>query len=86
MATKGISEMLKGTFKKKPENELSWRFHPSNFHTEEGQLSGCVDFSASWFQARKDVSKSKVVRHHKSNPPLILSIRKCATTSLHPKH
>ena len=86
MATKNIGDMLKRTFTKKPLDDLSWRFHPSNFPITEGELeSGCVDFVASWFQSRKEVSESKVVRHHKSKPPLILSIRSCMTTSHHPK-
>jgi len=85
-ATKNIGDMLKWTFTKKPLDGLPWWLHPSNFPIREGELeSGCIDFAASWFQSCQEVSESKVVRHHKSNPPLILSIRSCMKTSHHPK-
>jgi hypothetical protein len=69
-ATKAIKEDLRKTFRPPPNTaksttmkpKPSWRYEPANFRglgTPTEFQPGVVDFSATWFQARRDVSLSE---------------------------
>jgi|HubBroStandDraft_6_1064221.scaffolds.fasta_scaffold1327373_2 hypothetical protein len=57
-ATRCIPSLLKKSVVE-PERKAPWRCDPNNFVRPVGEPefeAGSVDFSQSWFQARKDVS------------------------------
>jgi hypothetical protein len=63
LATMDIAKPLEQTLKPKKQGydtcKPGWRVDPANYVTPAGQVQfqkGCVDFSSSWFQARKEVS------------------------------